>query len=106
MTGLANIRGRHVRDTLTAGIGAIVATDTISGNATMIHRRYRPCRRNMTDITGLVGGNMGGPLARGNNTVMTALAGTNHLTMIHTTGRDRYPRRRACRMTFIAGRTA
>ena len=39
MTGLANRRGRHVRPALAAGVGAIVATDTISGNATVIDRR-------------------------------------------------------------------
>ena len=38
MTGLANIRRRHVRTALAAGSGAIVATEAIGGNARMVYR--------------------------------------------------------------------
>ena len=61
----------------------------------------QPVINRMTGITGIGGHNMHGALTPGDDVVMTALAGTNHLGMIDSAIGNRHPRRICC-MTGLA----
>ena len=83
VTQLTGIGGRYMVAALAAGIDAIMATDAVIQEARVIDHRRFPLRGTVAVATILLGGNMGGDLAGGDNAVVTTGAGAVHLGMIH-----------------------
>ena len=102
MACFAHIGGIDVRGTLAGGRRAVMTTDTVTGDRTVIHGRTQPGRSGMADITFLCRRNMGGPLTGCGDIVMTAGAGSNDLRVIHC--HHRYPgSRRVARFAHTGG---
>jgi len=84
----------------------IVTVHTQSDDLRMVYRvrRYRfPRLRSwrMTGIAGVTAVNMSDSLAAGNNAIMTLRTYAEHLSVVNRSGRHRFPRCRARRVTGI-----
>lgn len=102
VAGIAQIGGVNMGGTLSTGVGAIVAIDTVIDEVRMIHTGWSPGVRGMADVTFVVGLEMRDALARGNGAVVATGTDTQHFIVIHVGGRYRLPRRGSGCMTRIA----
>lgn len=70
-----------------AGVGAVVALNTIRGNPNMGERRRYPRYGRVTNMAGLRSGNMTGALTQSGYTIVTTVARAYNLRMVDTDGR-------------------
>lgn len=94
MTGIADIGGIHVCQTLAAGCHIVVTTDAVAGKTAVFRRNTghrQPVVGGMTGITFCNCRNMGNALAGGYETIVTTRTQANDILMINRVGQYRCP---------------
>lgn len=110
MTGITDITGINMESGLATGRGAVVTTEAIAHEGTVIRCAAAtgyPGRGDMANIAFLCRHNMAGTFTGRGIAIMATAAYTEGLTMVKTTGQNRYPARREFFMAGVAdiGRT-
>lgn len=108
MAGIALIRSGNMRGRTAAGGGAVMTTDAVTDDLTVIHidhghRNPAGRRRTVTPVAGIGGGDMGRRAAAGDDRIMATDTGADDLGMVHVRWLHRCPQGRRFAMTGIAG---
>lgn len=104
MAGIAHITAGNVCRTLARRCGTVMAADAVTTEAAVIHDDSGyPRAHAVAAVAVQRGDHVGRAFAGGDDTVMTTGTGTQHLGVIHGTGRYRQPTRELSRR--VAGIT-
>lgn len=83
MTGITLTGTADMQSGFTTGTAAVMTTDAIAGEGSVINHRRQPGRGGMTHITLIAGGNVGGGLTRRFNVIVATGTRTSDLAMVH-----------------------
>ena len=83
MTGFTHFTAVNMGSTFACGDSTIMASDASVSNRTVINTCTQPGGGDMTNIATGCGNDMRRPFANSNHTIMTRLACTRYLIMIH-----------------------
>ena len=89
MAVLADVGALDVLSVLTGGVGTVVATDAVTGDAGMVETLRVPITGRMAVLTLVTAGDVVGMFTDGNRTIVTTETGPQDGAVIHPP--DRYP---------------